>query len=143
MAVEVADLAPGDEVLGYMRLGLSLQKGIRPKTKTPFRFVPSRPQKDRPEALNRWYGLIAANNTDTQVLTLYISPVVQFQTHLQIKQEGFIADIHYSALQRLRRVSKFHLEPLEESEVRPSRPTTTAVYGTGFKPFKTLEEVKL
>jgi hypothetical protein len=141
VAIYIADLVTGDEVLGYMRLGLSLQKALRPKTRAPYRFVPTRPQKDRPEALNRWYGLVAENDTVNKVLKVYVSPMVLYYSHLKVTPQGWFAEIHYTALQRVRLVSKVNFEPLTEAEVRSKPPSPG--FGTNYKPFKTLQEVLL
>lgn len=135
--ITVRDLKAGDQVLGFMRLGLALEKGRRADGESIFRFVPSRPQKASSSAFTRWHGFVNSNDTKLGILKVTVTAVnsLGFATG----KESLPAEISYTALSRLRIYSKIAFEPKPEKSSRP----TSKGFGTAFKPFKTLTEVIL
>lgn len=135
--ITIRDLKAGDQILGFMRLGLALEKGRRADGESIFRFVPSRPQKASSWALTRWHGFVNSNDTEIGILKVTVTAVnsLGFTTG----RESLPAEISYTALSRVRIYSEISFEPKPE---KVSRPTSKAL-GTGFKPYKTLTEVIL
>lgn len=132
----IKDLKAGDEVLGFMRLGLALEKRRSADGETIFRIVPKRPQKASSSALTRWYGLVSSNDTVTGILKVTVTAV---NSQGFAGRESLPAEVSYTALSRLRIYSKIAFEPRPEKVGRP----TSKALGTAFKPFKTLTEVIL
>ena len=132
----IKDLIAGDQVLGFMRLGLALEKGRSADGESIFRFVPKRPQKASSSALTRWYGFVNSNDTDIGILKVTVTAVNSLGF---AGRESLPAEISYTALSRLRIYSKISFEPRPEKVGRP----TSQALGTAFKPFKTLTEVIL
>ncbi len=136
MVIRITDLKAGDEILGFMRLGLALERARRADGEAIYRFVPSRPQKAGPSALTRWHGLVSSNDTTNKILKVTVTPV---NSLMFAGREHLPAEISYTALSRVRIFSKISFAPRPEKITRP----TSKALGTAFKPFRTLTEVLL
>ncbi len=124
-----------------MRLGLALERTVKGDG-TPYRKVPRKPQRARAGALTRFTGVVVLNNTTAEVLTVYTTRLDSQSIAVGDRREASLtADIHYSAFQRVRRLSKFHTPG--KTNAFPSRPTSTEGLGTASKAFRTLEDIEL
>ena len=134
------ELETGDEIIVYMRLGLSLRLGRRPDG-VGYRFVPPKPQKAASWDLTRFAGTIIENDTTTRIVKMNTVGINSWRTPISTSPK-LPAEIHYSAMGRVYLLSAFNFEPREENrsgglEARP----TTAALGTNFKPFRTVENI--
>ena len=136
MVVRIADLKAGDEIVGFMRLGLALEKARRADGESIYRYVPSRPQKAGPSALTRWHGLVSSNDTTNKILKVTVTAL---NSVMFTGREHLPAEVSYSSLGRVRVYSTIAFEPKEEKVTRP----TSKALGTAFKPYRTLTEVLL
>ena len=137
--IHIYDLALGDELLCWMRLGLALSKGRRADG-TIYRFVPTKPGRTKAGDLTRFTGFVVQNNPDNEVLTVQVTPNSSF-SRAYSPRETSQADIHYSAFQRIR---KFSLVSFEGREHPSNRPTRVAAFGhADYQPYKTVSEVIL
>ena len=132
-AVRITDLVEGDEVYGYMRLGLAIER-VRRVDGTIYGQVPSKPQKAGPSALTRWQGTVRANNVAENVLTCQVTATTSDM--LPVNRETFLVDMHYSSFKRLRLISKQNFFPREANNTFPANFPDAA-----FKPYKTFTEV--
>lgn len=132
-ALHIADLVPGNEVYGQMRLGLAVTK-VRRVDGYIYGIIPSKPQKAGPDDLTRWQGVVLTNNTDEQVLTVQATRTNSMM--LPQCRTSLMVDIHYSAFTRLRLISQINFPP------NPYNPTFPAnLPDAAFKPYKTFTEV--
>lgn len=137
----ISELEPGDELICFMRLGLALERARRPRDGYEYRKVPNKAKKARPDALTRFTGTVIANDPDSEVITLSTTRVDSHMIGYNRRREPPLrADIHYSALGRVRRVSK---TATPGTERYASRPTSTQGFGTQAKAYRTLEEIIL
>ena len=137
----VKDLQPGDEIIGYMRLGLALEKVVTGDHRV-FRSVPRKPKKTSNSALNRFTGCVVNNNTITSVLTVMATRMdstrIAFNNHYD---PAYLVDIHYSAFSKLQLLSK--TAEFSEKKLYTSRPTSTQGFGTKAKASRILTNVRL
>lgn len=137
----ISELEPGDELICFMRLGLALERKRRPRDGYEYRQVPSGTQKARSDALTRFTGTVIANDSTNEVITLSTTRVDSHMIGYNRRREPPLrADIHYSALGRVRRVSEI---AFEGDDKFISRPTSTQGFGTQTKAYRTLEEIDL
>ena len=135
----VSDLAVGDELLCWMKLGLALGLGRRADG-TLYRFVPDKPRRTRIDDLTRFTGFVVGNDSDQKILTVQVTPNNSF-SRAYAPRESHVADINYFAFQRIR---KFSLVSFEGREHPSNRPTRVAAFGhTDYQPYKTVTEVIL
>jgi len=134
-AVRIQDLVNGNEVYGYMRLGLAVTK-VRRVDGSLYAVVPNKPQKAGPDDLTRFSGTVVNNNTDEQVLTLYITSTDSMMRAMNKDQSRLTVDIHYSAFSRLRLISQINYPPREDNLTFPANLKDAA-----FKPYRTFTEV--
>lgn len=131
----VLELRPGDNILGWMRIGYALKKG-RTATGVIYRFVPAKAERFDQDDLQQFTGLVVANDTTQHILRVEVS---RMNRYLMPVSESLPAEIHYGALHRLRKVSQVANAPRPQN---PRRPTAVAK-GTGYYPYRTVEEVSL
>lgn len=129
-------LLPGDEILGWMKIGFALRVGRNAHTKEIYRFVPGRPERFERDDLNRFTGLLTANDTVNRILTVEVQAVNRFA---QACSPAMRAQIPYMALSRLRRLSKVNYPGKPQN---PRRPTQIAI-GSENRAYRTIEEVLL
>lgn len=134
-AVRITDLVPGDEIYGYMRLGLAITKAVRGNGSV-YGIVPSRTQRAGPSDLTRWQGTVIQNNVSENVISCNITATSSEM--LPLNRESLSVDIHYSALKRLRLLSKINFEPHPWNNTFPANFPDAA-----FKPYRTFTEVLL
>jgi len=134
-AVRIQDLNPPDEVYGYMRLGMAVTK-VRRVDGSLYAVVPNKPQKAGPDDLTRFQGVVVNNNTDEQVLTLYITSTDSMMRAMNKSQSRLRVDIHYSAFRRLRLISQINYPPHDFNYTFPANFEDAA-----FKPYRTFTEV--
>jgi hypothetical protein len=132
-AVRITDLVEGDEVYGYMRLGLAIFK-VRRVNGYIYGQVPSKPQRAGPSDLTRWQGSVRANNIEENVLTCQVTATTSDM--LPVNRESYLVDLHYSSFSRLRLISKINFEPRPENHTFPANFEDAA-----FKPYRTFTEV--
>ena len=133
--VRITDLKPGDEVYAYMRLGRALEQGQRGDTSVYGR-IPSRNQKARSEDLTRWQGTVLVNNTEEQVLTCQVTRTDSMMRAMNREPKRWVADIHYTAFQRLRLISQINFRPIKKNLTFPANFSDAR-----FKPYRTFTEV--
>lgn len=131
--LRIADLVPGNEVYGYMRLGLAVEK-VRRVDGTVYGRVPHKPHRIGPSDLTRWQGTVYINNVSENVLTCNITATTSDMT--PINRESLFVDFHYSAFSRLRLLSQINHEPHQHNNTFPANFADAA-----FKPYKTFTEV--
>lgn len=135
----IRELQPGDELICYMRLGLALERAVKGNG-SPYRKVPRKTQRARSTALTRFTGIVLNNNTVAGVLTVQTTRMDSMKIAVgDLVEPSLSADIHYTAFQRVQRLSKFSSPGRTNSY--PSRPTSTEGLGTQPKAFRTLEEI--
>ena len=132
-AVRITDLVEGDEVYGYMRLGLAVTK-VRRVDGYLYGQVPRKPQKAGPSDLTRWQGTVRSNNVSENVLTCQITATSSEM--LPFNRESLLVDFHYSSLKRLRLISQINYEPNSWNNTFPANFPDAA-----FKPYRTFTEV--
>jgi len=137
--VDITEIKTGDEVLGWLRLGLALVP-TRTKDGSLLYTVPSKPRRAIAGTLTAFIGLISANDTSAKVLTLHVMPMNSDLRPLGNAYTSELVSIHYTALSRMRLMSKIAFAPREETG-QPGK--KDPIGATAFKPYKTLTEVKL
>jgi hypothetical protein len=136
--MNVVELVPGNQVLGWMRLGIALVP-TRDKGGRLQYVVPSRKRRAVAGSLTAFTGIVSSNDTAARVLGLQIAPMNSDLRPL-LSSSSSIVSIHYSALSRLRLLSEYSF-PAREEEGSPTK--KAAFGGTAFKPYKTLTEISL
>lgn len=138
--MHITQLRAGDQVLGFMRLGLALTLTTKGDG-TPYWQVPRSPRRARSQDITKFIGVVLQNNIDQQVLTVQCSAANSMQAPTGA---SYIADISYTALFRLRYISQISIEP--------TQPVIATVGGKGWSrpgsnkrrsPYRTYTEVKL
>lgn len=146
MAISIIELAPGDELQCWMRLGLALKP--RMTKNGPIYQVPHRAEAAGSGDLTRFIGWVVRNNPDYQVITVQVSPFNSWRmpTRNDVPKS---ADIAYTAFQRVRKFSKISLPAREITASHVAgkglkRPGSFAAFGgTDYRPYRTVEEVVL
>jgi len=134
--MKVVELKPGDNVMGWMRLGYALRKAYIGATKQMYRYVPNKPTRFAKDDIQRFTGLVVRNDTVNKVLSLEFQEMNRLGTAVS---QSIQADIPYFSLTRLRFLSK---EATLGRPQNPLRPTAVAS-NTEFYPYRTLIEVEL
>jgi len=134
---KASELLPGDEVLGWMRTGLALKRARNSTTGEIYRYCPRQGVQSDNDDLQKFKGLITANDTNLRVLTIEVQEVSR---NTMASSLSLRAQVPYSALWKLRRFSKFSYPARLPN---PKRPTQASVFGGGYRPFRTVEEVDL
>lgn len=133
--IKVTELRPGDTILGWMRIGYALKKG-RTATGVIYRFVPSKAEQFDQDDLQQFTGIVVSNDTVNYILRV---EAARMNRYTMAAESPLPAEIHYSSIQRLRRLSKTANFARQQN---PLRPTAVAI-GTGYYPYRTAEEVQL
>lgn len=136
MTLRVIDIVPGDEVLGWMRIGFALRKGRNAATKADFMYVPSKASVATPTDLNRYTGWVVSNDIANKILMVEVQ---QMNRYTMAVSAPIRADIPYMAMYRLRRLSKMHYMGAPQN---PQRPTQRAI-GSQNRPYRIIEDVLL
>lgn len=136
MTIRVTELKPGDEILGWMKIGYALRKGRNVATGLSFRYVPSRPERYDFDDLSRFTGLLTKNDVVNKILTVEVQ---EMNRYAMAVSPALTADIPYLALTRLRRLSKINFPGKAQN---PARPTQIAI-GSHNRNYRTDEEVIL
>lgn len=134
--MRISELEPGDEIICYMRLGLAVKVAIRGNG-TAYRYVPSKPVKAGPSDLTRFNAYVISNNSSEKVITMNIMRSDTWRVGFG-KEPTLVADVSYSAFQRVRIFSKINLAPIQTNPTFPANFDDAA-----YKPFRTLTEVVL
>jgi len=137
--VDISEIKTGDEVLGWLKLGLALVP-TRMKDGSLLYTVPSKPRRAIAGTLTAFTGLVSSNDTSAKVLTLHVMPMNSDLRPLGNAYTSELVSIHYTALSRMRLLSKIAFVPREETG-QPGKKDPLGA--TAFKPYKTLTEVKL
>ena len=132
-SVRISDLVEGDEVYGYMRLGLAVMK-VRRVDGYIYGQVPSKPRKAGPSDLTRWQGTVRRNNVTENVVTCQVTATSSEM--LPLNRTSLLVDLHYSSFKRLRLLSQINFEPHQHNNTFPANFPDAA-----FKPYKTFTEV--
>lgn len=135
--IKIADLQAGDEVLGWMRLGLAITTGQRGDGSV-YLVVPDKPQKAKSSDLSRFIGQVVANDPDEKVITIRATKVDTAKIGFNRDRTPRAVSIHYSALRRLRKISAISYEPRQDNTTFPAN-----FEDVKFKAYRTVEEVKL
>lgn len=135
--MRVEDLKAGDEVLGFMRMGLALRVGRTAKGHL-FRYVPSAPCPAKTSDIQRFAGTVISNDTENKILRVNTTNVSARGIPLNNESPPLNAEISYTALRRLVMYSKVSFEPKEGNLTFPAN-----FESTKFRPYKTMTEVKL
>lgn len=136
MTLKVIELQPGDEILGWMKLGFALRKDRNAATGMPFRYVPSTPSRYSQEDLSRFTGFLVRNDTTQGILSVEVQ---EMNRYAMAVSAPLPVDIPYLALSRLRRLSKVNFPGKPQN---PYRPTQIAI-GSHNRNYRTVEEVLL
>lgn len=144
MPIRIDQLAAGDEIQCWMRLGLALKPAITGKGEPYFR-VPVKPSSVGPGDLTRFIGLVMLNEPDMRVITVHVNSFNSWKQNTQ--REPRRATVAYSALQRVRRYSVISYEPTKyvpgTLSGRGYKSPGSIHPSTHRRPFRTLEEVTL
>lgn len=136
MTLRVIDIVPGDEVLGWMRIGFALRRGRNAATGAVYMYVPSKAQRATATDMNRYTGWVVANNVANKILVVEVQ---QMNRYTMAVSAPVRADIPYMAMYKLRRLSKTVFPGKPEN---PERPTQRAI-GSQNRPYRTIEDVLL
>lgn len=132
--IYITDLIPGDEILGWMRLGLALTKEVTGSGYVYMK-VPDKPGSAKLSDLTRWVGTVVKNNVDEKVLTVRVTRT-DSRANLGYNRDIYVADMSYTSLQRVRKFSVIHVPAREDNPTFPANLEDAA-----YKPFRTLTEV--
>lgn len=133
--LRVIDIVPGDEILGWMRIGFALKRG-RAVNGSVYMYVPTKAQRAAPTDMNRYTGWVVANNVAAKVLVVEVQ---QMNRYTMAVSTPVRAEIPYMTMYRLRRLSKVVFPGKPEN---PERPTHRAI-GSQNRPYRTIEDVLL
>lgn len=134
--LKVTDLRPGDELLGWMKLGFALRKDRNAATGMPFRYVPSTPARYSLDDLSKFTGLLIHNDVTQGILSVEVQ---EMNRYAMAVSSPLPVDIPYLALSRLRRLSEVNFPGKPQN---PYRPTQIAI-GSHNRNYRTTEEVSL
>lgn len=137
MSVKVQDLAPPDEVYGYMRLGFAIYQ-VRRKDGSVYGQVPSKPRRRETYDLTRFQGTVQRNNTDEQTITLQVTRTDSTMRAQNRDPLGWSVDIHYTNFSKLFLISPISYEPRQDNLTFPANLPDAA-----FKPYRTFTRVIL
>ena len=135
--MNVTELVAGNQILGWMRLGIALVPARSKEGKLQY-VVPAKKRRAVDGSLTAFSGLVVGNDPAAKVLHLHVVPM-----NSDLRPTGYtseIVSIHYSAFSRIRILSEFSFPGREEEGVFTKK---TAFGATAFKPYKTLTEVTL
>lgn len=133
MSLSITALQPGDEIIALQRLGLALEPTITGKG-VEYLQVPTKPQMASYRDLVKWRGTVLLNNTTELVLSVMAS---KYNRRYDIVGTGLLADISYTALQRVYLLSPFSIPGQDQTDI------VIPVYGANYKPYRIKEEVLL
>lgn len=147
MPVTIQELAPGDEIQAWMKLGLAIRPARTAKGREYYQ-VPRKAGTVRAGDLTRFVGWVIRNDPDAAIITVQVSAFNSWRQPLRDPIPKS-ADIAYFVFQRVRRFSKHSLEPRPQivgaygtKNIR--RPGSVAAFGgTDLRPYRTVEEIKL
>jgi hypothetical protein len=138
MSLRIDALVAGDEIIGYQKIGLAIEK-VRTGKGVVYREVPPVRRRASPSGLPKWRGWVVSNNTATHILTVNTAPLDLKDQSMWTAGETYLADIHYSSIKRMYLLSPFSIPG---KELDPRRPTKNDSFGgASFKPYRVKEEV--
>jgi len=143
----ISELVAGDEVVGYLKLGVVLRVGSRPDG-SGFRYVTQVSSRTKINDLTRFIGTVGSNAVGTKILTCATSPMnsrMRPESHTDRGGFGYggvyQAELHYSSFSRLRLLSKINFPGKARD---PTHPTVVdPLGGNAFRPYRTLEEISV
>lgn len=134
--VRIIDIKPGDELLGWMKLGYGLRKERNVATGQLYRIVEPKAVRFSYDDLSRWTGWVVSNDVANRVLYVETQAMNRYT---MASGDKIFSQVPYLAIKQLRRLSKMTFPGKPQN---PLRPTQVAI-GSQNRPYRTIEEVLL